>query len=320
MKGFMLIIAIVLMGRAACASPKHKDVWTQPQYMRIDTAANNAAYYVDTSRHDVSGYVDSSGNQHVRLWWAKVTRGEQTYYGTVILCEYVYTPGITYWRVISSQEYMGTAPYHSTNSRLEWDPVVPGTVGEDIAGLGLSMYREYNNSHYLKPSPEERWEYNLTDARDGHVYQTTVIGSQIWMAQNLNYAAVGSWCYDDDMNKCTEYGRLYDWKTAATVCPEGWHLPSSSEWADLLGTVSVGAVKKLKSQSWGGTDTYKFGMLPGGLRLYGKSYGADTIGTSFWSSSSDGTHDEAWCLSTDSTTHLAPAVKQFSFSVRCLKN
>ena len=320
MKGFMLAITLMLLGMVTYAAPRSKDVWTQPQWLRIDTAAENAAYYVDTSRHDVSGYVDSSSNQHVRLWWATVTRGEQTYHGTVMLCEYVYSPGITYRRVISIAEYMGTSIYRSVNGGLEWDPVIPGTVGEDVAELGLSMYREYNSPHHLKPSPEERWEYSLTDARDGHVYQTTVIGSQIWMAQNLNYAAVGSWCYNDDMNKCIEYGRLYDWKTAATVCPEGWHLPSNNEWADLLGTVGVGAVKKLKSQSWGGTDTYKFGMLPGGAYLYDKSRGAGSIGTAFWSSLSDDTRDEAWCLSVDSTTRLVPAVKQFGFSVRCLKN
>lgn len=319
MKGFMLMIALVLLSGIAHASPRSKDVWTSPRYMRVDTAADDAAYYIDTSKHDVSGYVDSSGNQHVRIWWASVTKGEQTYYGIVRLCEYVYMSGITYWRVISSQGYIGTMPSGGAVSGLRWDPVIPGTIGEYIAGLGLSMYNEYNGPRYSKPSPEERWEYNLIDGRDGHAYQTTIIGSQIWMAQNLNYATIGSWCYDDDVNKCAEYGRLYDWKTATTVCPEGWHLPSDNEWADLLGTVGVGAVKKLKSQSWGGADTYKFNVLPGGGRLNGESHGIGNVGAAFWSSSGNSAQ-EAWCLSIDSAIHRAVVVKQFNISVRCLKD
>ncbi|MDR0515795.1 MAG: fibrobacter succinogenes major paralogous domain-containing protein [Fibromonadaceae bacterium] len=127
--------------------------------------------------------------------------------------------------------------------------------------------------HYGKDKPQ------FCDERDGHkyVYVTTGEGTtaQTWMAENLNYEAEGSKCYDDDDENCEKYGRLYDWNTAMKSCPEGWHLPSRDEW-DILRTVIGGReiAGKLKTASgWNdgykgkssnGEDAYGFSALPGG--------------------------------------------------------
>lgn len=74
----------------------------------------------------------------------------------------------------------------------------------------------------------------MTDARDGQMYQTVTLGDQTWLAQDLNYAADSSVCYEDDPANCELYGRLYDWEAALTACPDGWHLGSDEEWSALI--------------------------------------------------------------------------------------
>jgi uncharacterized protein (TIGR02145 family) len=109
---------------------------------------------------------------------------------------------------------------------------------------------------------------------EGQTYKTVEIGSQIWMAENLNYNASGSTCYNNDPANCVTYGRLYTETMARTVCPIGWHLPSKAEWDILIAFVGgETAGKYLKATSgWNnynsvsgnGTDAYGFAALPGG--------------------------------------------------------
>jgi uncharacterized protein (TIGR02145 family) len=121
----------------------------------------------------------------------------------------------------------------------------------------------------------------------GQTYRTVQIGNQKWFAENLNYNASGSRCYDDDPANCTKYGRLYYWNTAKTVCPNGWHLPSKDEWDVLMTAVggSSTAGTKLKvTNGWydcgpsGSSeynlceDSFGFSALPGG-EGYSDGYG-----------------------------------------------
>jgi hypothetical protein len=92
----------------------------------------------------------------------------------------------------------------------------------------------------------------FTDGRDGQTYKTVTIDGKTWMAQNLNYKAEGSWCYNDDESNGNIYGRLYDWDTAKTACPVGWHLPTRQEWDDLVAYVGDREI----------TDDCNFWVLP----------------------------------------------------------
>jgi uncharacterized protein (TIGR02145 family) len=120
---------------------------------------------------------------------------------------------------------------------------------------------------------------SFTDSRDGQSYDVVKVGNLTWIAENLNYATEGSACPDGDSRNCKRLGRLYTWAEAKTVCPEGWRLPTSADFAQILaqsldgnpGAVSNEAGAKLKSRDgWfkkgNGTDEFGFNALPAGYR------------------------------------------------------
>jgi len=189
----------------------------------------------------------------------------------------------------------------------------------------------------------------------GRTYKTVIIGTQTWMAENLNYAAAGSKCGDNSALKdtntttCNTYGRLYDWATAmgigATynnqswngsdvkhrgICPSGWHIPSDGDWDTLITAVGgeAGAGTKLKANSplWNdngkGEDTYGFSALPGGRGNSGGYF--DSVGsTGLWWSASEcdsyGAYSRFMYYNYESALWGYDG-KSFLFSVRCLQD
>jgi len=165
------------------------------------------------------------------------------------------------------------------------------------------------------------------DSRDGVVYKYVVIGTQVWMAENLRYEISGTKCYGDNLDNCKIYGMLYDWNTAKTVCPSGWHLPNDTEWSALRNSVGSDADSKLMAsnvelESGVGTDDFGFTALPGG---YYKGYYL-TIGQQaiFWSATAGTAYGSAH------SQHICPWtwVKEIEglyideawVNVRCLKD
>ena len=162
---------------------------------------------------------------------------------------------------------------------------------------------------------------SLTDVRDGKTYRTIAIGSQVWMAENLNYASEYSRCYKDSSSYCKKYGRLYSKNEAISICPQDWHLPSKEEWMELFeyagGMDSAG--KKLKSwKEWDGYDSYGFNALPAGRGV--SSYYDVGENTSFWSSSPTSFYYYYYRLNDGNSVNVNFEGNGYYFSVRCLKD
>jgi uncharacterized protein (TIGR02145 family) len=187
---------------------------------------------------------------------------------------------------------------------------------------------------------------SFTDSRDGQTYRWVRLGDQIWMAENLRFAAgTGCWAWNDDEGTVAERGRYYDWDAAMRSAPPGWHLPTDEEWKELeryLGLsrevadgegarelsdrILAGRLKKVgrwhleyEGHPVPVTDDTGFSALPIGWRAQNQFFHEGYTG--WWSSSEVG--DQAWIRGLqffeDSITRILNS-KRFGFSVRCVRD
>ncbi|MDR2583469.1 MAG: PEGA domain-containing protein [Fibromonadaceae bacterium] len=192
------------------------------------------------------------------------------------------------------------------------------------------LQKELKGQSYTESSsPQPRGGGNsFTDSRDNKTYRVVKIGNQTWMAENLNYNASGSKCYDNQESNCKKYGRLYDWNTAITACPKGWHLPTEKEYGELDNFVGGWntAGKFLKAMSgWNnngnGEDKFGFSALPGG-----GSSGGDfsTVGNyGYWWSARESYSGSAYSRDVyyhDEYVLYDSKDKSYLLSVRCLQD
>jgi len=170
----------------------------------------------------------------------------------------------------------------------------------------------------------------FVDSRDGTAYKAVVIGTQTWMAENLNYDIPDETtdvCYENSADNCAKYGRLYNWAAAMKACPIGWKLPSTAEWGTLVNYVGGSSIAggKLKSSigwkdSGNGTDDYGFSALPGGGNSGGDFDDAGYYGY-WWSSSEYGAGRARYRGMDDDVEYVywSNRDKANLFSVRCLQ-
>jgi uncharacterized protein (TIGR02145 family) len=147
------------------------------------------------------------------------------------------------------------------------------------AALGLALTFSCSNG-----DEDNAENGTFTDERDGKSYKWVKIGTQTWMAENLNRDASGSVCYGEGAlwnvpsqaeirANCAKYGRLYEWEASMRACPAGWHLPSDAEWDNLANYATQNGGCPSVGKHEAARETYATGncLVPPGTHLKAKS-------------------------------------------------
>ncbi len=208
----------------------------------------------------------------------------------------------------------------------------------------------------------------VTDV-NGNIYKTVKIGSQIWMAENLRtekfnngdpieqitsnrfWQEVSVFAMNDTTleeiwpimsfygNEKQKNNALYNWYVVIDergVCPSGWHVPSTTEFnelIDFLGGYEKASIKLKSTTVWKivGTNLSGFNALPMGYRVGSGEFDGKNEETGFWTDELIEERNEynnmlllfanVFKLNSDiSKTEISRNFFNAAHSIRCLKN
>jgi len=222
--------------------------------------------------------------------------------------------------------YKGKIKANSTGNKLTKITIGTHTLkleGDETWTKTISVYKDQTKYVTVKSNKTKDLPSYLNDSRDGKSYKIVKIGIQVWMVENLAFeTASGSWTYDNNQSNIAKYGYLYNWRTAKTVCPSGWHLPSKLEFESLLSNFGGSSGYKANYTALIPSGNSGFSASFGGWRYGNGSYNYIGKGGFFWSSSA-GDDPSAWTLYVYSNGKNASMVKfekSVGLSVRCVQD
>lgn len=256
--------------------------------------------------------------------------------------------GIGTWTIINgssghfSDIHSAQAIFVKDSSNLEFTLrwTISGKCGNSSDDVDLSFFKLSKN-----PCPNAP---TVTDA-DGNIYPTVQIGNQCWMAENLNVGKfvhstkdiidhsnlsnngiIEKYCLYNKTDSCKLYGGLYDWNEAMGytddegargICPEGWHIPTVTDWNILDAQFKWNtAALQIRIGGESGFEAY----FAGDRNASGDFYSNGSSGF-FWVSGSyiyEGIN-EGYVREIDLCKSLIVKknfTKKAGFSVRCIKN
>ena len=170
---------------------------------------------------------------------------------------------------------------------------------------------------------------------NGKIYKTVKIGDQWWMAENLNDEGsldISSFCYNNDPNNCTTYGRLYNWESAVRMANkiDGWSLPPDEAWQTLEKYLGMNASEAANTGYRGIDQGTKlkvggrsgFEARLGGYRSSSSGSFSDLNSEAyFWTASPDGSREAYYRnLDSDSKVYRQSSDRSLGYSVRLIKN
>ncbi len=272
------------------------------------------------------------------------------------------TGDVGYYWVRSWQDQNDTTKLESDSGDGRYKFVTPGDVGEynvQCTAFAEGYYTSSRVVNFCVVNPEpnttitgvnySKKDGYFVDNRDGKTYFTAEFGGQTWMKNNLAYKEAGvSYCNSVAMDEIV--GRFYTWSEAQNACPEGWHLPSDAEYAQLANALAGEGSKFVNGDIFKGvaggmmvdaefignkmwefwpdvkiTNKSGFSALPVGYAVdQGTSNNFNGVYNyaTFWTSDSEGDSGYYRYLYVDKVDVFPNSGDKVSFraSVRCVKN
>lgn len=179
------------------------------------------------------------------------------------------------------------------------------------------------------------------DVRDGKNYRTVLIGTQCWLADNLDYGTqvpstlvqtdnctAEKYCYNNDAANCASTGALYQWdelmqydRTPGSqgICPPGWHVPEATEWAALINFLGGNGLAGTPLKD---PVTPGFNALTGGVLYQNNTWSFKGLATLFWTSTQAGSEKvvSRGMNNVDQSVSYYESLRANAFPLRCLKD
>ncbi len=312
--------------------------------------ANNASYAYNAVNGDVVTCELTSNLNCVT--------GNPAISNSILLSERA-APNVTFTSCFDTVTILGAQPFSlhgglPLGGQYSGPGVNTGIFTPSVAGTGLkTITYGYSNVYtclatktrtiLVQPNPAFSCGNNLTDIRDNKVYPTVQIGSQCWMAANLDFGFQISDLTPQTDNCIAEkylrnsifsvqYSIFYQWdelmryttaEGAQGLCPPGWHVPSAAEWNTLLAFYSgpgVAGGPMKDTLLLNGFKSYQQGFL------YQNNTWAFTSGPAagaiYWSSTASG-GDRAVARGFNDynpSVSMYPSARANAFPIRCLKD
>lgn len=180
-----------------------------------------------------------------------------------------------------------SAMYSSSYKNIAWNKYSPDLslrCVEDYEGVQIDLMYDISKGEWAKRkaeyytkenNPSATYGDDLVDPRDGNVYKTVIINEKRWMAEDLRISDSiaepllknGKWSRDT-LQQCSYASTTTDDSDVTIqlpekLCPEGWHLPSESEFESLLEGNDIYALQMKATIEFPlATDATGFSIVP----------------------------------------------------------